>query len=336
MANSINHVRTFCLLTAAGLAALGTSASSLAQPHNDEHLFTKPQVVSMPADGSMPEMATDYRATEPTRAFVLSQKKLERQIRQVRARYLGPKAAHEPTRNEGLAQLESFTQPEAIEPLVETLGGESAPVQSWLVQHLRDRVDPEYGQSTLAYLCIYGDDASLADMALGSLEGPASARTRYIINKALHSRNHNVVGNAAIVAGQLKLFEAIPLLIAAQAGQAGGGGTSGTGDLAFIAIGTQRYFVSDLQPVVGEASAGFDPTISTIFEGSVVRIQDAVVEFKRPAVHNVLMGMVQEDFGKPVDFGYDVNAWREWYNTEYLPFKEAQLREQAEAESGQG
>ena len=68
----------------------------------------------------------------------------------------------------------------------------------------------------------------------------------------------------------------------------------------------------------------------------MVRIQDAVVEFKRPAVHNVLMGMVQEDFGKPVDFGYDVNAWREWYNTEYLPFKEAQLREEAEAESGQG
>lgn len=278
-------------------------------------------------------IAPDYRPKGETRAFKMAQKKHEQQIRKIRFMYLGTKRDQE-TRREGMERLSHFTDVTAIDPLVDTLADERSDVQAWLVDHLLTNVDAEYGQPSVAYMAIFSDDADRREIAMSRLAetGEANARTRFVIERALRSRNHSIVNAGAIAAGQLKLFEAIPLLITSQAGRAA---VEGQGDLAFIAIGTQRYFVSDLQPVVGDNSAGFDPQLSSLFEGTVMRIQDAVVEFKRIPVNNVLLGLVEDDFGQPVDFGFDIPAWRHWYNTEYIPHKLAQIEQQQQQQHDQ-
>lgn len=324
-------------LTCLPVIAIGVVGISVSAPLPSTYaqLPSPPALQPLHSD-DMPDttLAPDYRPQGETRAFKMAQKKHEKQIRKIRFMYLGNKRDTE-TRQEGMERLSHFTKPESLDPLVETLEDEQSDVQTWLVDHLLTNVDAEYGQPTVAYLAIFSDDPARREIAMSRLgeSGEANARTRFVIEKALRSRNHSIVNAGAIAAGQLKLFEAIPLLITAQAGRAA---VEGTGDLAFIAIGTQRYFVSDLQPVVGDNSAGFDPQLSSLFEGTVMRIQDAVVEFKRMPVHNVLMGMAEQDFGQPVDFGFDIPAWRHWYNTEYIPHKLAQLEQQQQQDQLQG
>ncbi|MFG0331378.1 MAG: hypothetical protein ACF8PN_15935 [Phycisphaerales bacterium] len=256
---------------------------------------------------------------QKSRAEIIAQREYERQIRKIRARYLGSKK-FEPDRERGLRELEQFTDPVAVEPLLEVLRDEQEDVRSWLLDHIRGRIDREYGQATLAYLSIYDDDTWLREESRARLAQPATDRTKWVVRTSLRSPNNNVVNNAALTVGQLKLAEMIPQLITAQVG-ASAGSTSGNGDLAWIQVGTTRYFVSDLQPVVGDNSAGFDPTLSPLREGTVMVIQDAIVEFRRWPVHNTLVGLVEDDYGRRVDYGFDVDRWKQWYEDEYLPQK---------------
>jgi len=283
------------------------------------------------AQHARPSLGQAFGHDESTRAYKLARREYEQQIRRIRFKYLaGPKSQHEPTVQRGLRKLEAFTAPAAVGPLVEVLRDENETMRDWLLDHLRDRVEAPYGQATLTWLSIYDEDETMREAARQRLTGDANPRSQYVIDYALRTNDNDVVNHAALAAGKFKLVEAIPLLISTQAA-ATSASTSGTGDLAFIQIQRQRFFVSDLQPVVGTGSAGFDPELSVLQEGTVMAIQDAVVEFRRTDVHRTLRELVREDYGKPVDFGFNVGQWKEWYREEYVPFKRAQLREQNES-----
>ncbi len=254
---------------------------------------------------------------EPSRAFIIAKRSYERQIRKIRYQYLSRnKQKHEPTLQHGLDELSQFTDPASIVPLVDVLRGESDRIRDWLIHHLQTNVETEYGQSALAWMSIYEEDETTRDAARNALAIPAEYQVQIVIDDALRSKNHRVVAGAAITAQTLKLTEAIPLLITAQA--ANTRRTESQGDLAWIQFGTQRFFVVDLQPVVGNNSAGFDPQLGIIQEGTVLVIQDAVVEIKRYEVHNALRNIIKDDIGKDINFGFNIPAWKKWYENEYL------------------
>ncbi len=262
---------------------------------------------------------------QATRAFIIAKRAYDKDIKRIRGQFLGAKQ-FPATRERGLEELSKFTDAAAVEPLIDLARKEKQDVRDWLFEHFAERLDPEVGQSTLAWMAIHDQDPEMRKEALAHLHGPAAKTTQMVVERAIDSGNMDIVSAGAGAAGALQLVQAIPHLIVAQQPVPS---MSGSGDLAFISVGTQRYLVTDLQPVVGDNSVGFDPTLSVATEGTVVRIIDAVVEFYNLDAHNALVNIVKEDFGQPVDFGFNVPRWKQWYEEEYLPFAQARAGKRA-------
>ena len=61
--------------------------------------------------------------------------------------------------------------------------------------------------------------------------------------------------------------------------------------------------------------------MGVINEGSIIRVQDAVVIVYRTEVHFALVSMTSRLYGEPTeDLGYDMPQWWAWYNNEFLPY----------------
>jgi len=60
------------------------------------------------------------------------------------------------------------------------------------------------------------------------------------------------------------------------------------GQRSFVQVTTSQFFVSDLQPVVGTSSAGFDPTLSPLREGVVLDVEGTVSADRRYVTMTVL------------------------------------------------
>lgn len=154
-----------------------------------------------------------------------------------------------------------------------------------------------------------------------------SPSVQTVIAHALRSRNNPVATAAANLSLRLNLVAAIPALIQAQVlpttGTGGGdGGADDDSALAYILVGQQQAFVSDLTPVVSDSAVGFDPTLSVVTEGVVVRILDAVVITYRVEIHNALVQLSTRATGQSTaHLGYNQRAWAEWYRSEYLAAK---------------
>jgi hypothetical protein len=250
-------------------------------------------------------------------------RKYAQQIKLIRHRYFGQIKVQR-VRKEGLSHLVEFTDPASFRPLIEELAREQDDVRLALIAHLANQGDP--GQAALAWLAIHDADSAIRHEALNRLTAPASGSVLSVLNSALRSREASVANNAATAASTLNVVEAIPLLIFAQA--VANPPTEQVGDLAWIAIETQRTFVSGLVPVTGDASGAFQPIISTVSEGSVLRIQDAVVISYRTEVHTTLVNLTTNDWGQPTaQLGYNIDAWWRWYNQQYLPRKNQQRLE---------
>ena len=100
------------------------------------------------------------------------------------------------------------------------------------------------------------------------------------------------------------------------------------GDLAWIAVATQRVYVAGVEPVVGNAAGAFRPIPGIVQEGVILRVVDAVAIFYRTEIHRSLVAMTTDDWGRPTDYlAYDMKAWWQWYNDEYVPFKNEQIAE---------
>lgn len=157
-------------------------------------------------------------------------------------------------------------------------------------------------------------------------------RVKKIISSGVQQSDDTIAGAAGDLAGDINLFEIIPLLINTQVGGGGGGaglggGGGDTGDgraLAYIIVGSQQAFVSDLTPVVGDSAVGFDPTVSVLTTGTVLRIDGAVVITYRTIIHYSLTRLANAawDGRKTEPFGFDQRKWADWYNKDLLPYRE--------------
>ncbi len=245
----------------------------------------------------------------------------KKQIRQIRHRYLGNKRAKE-VRAEGIARLREFTDAAAFKPLITELKREDQDVRLAVLDHFAEQGDA--GQAALAWVAITDDDDAMRYEATRLMTRPASRPVLAVLDSSLRSPKHTVANNAGGVAGALSALKTIPLLIFAQATA---DSAQSEGDLAWIAIQTQQAYVQRLEPVVGDAVGAFQPIIGIVSEGVILRVVDAVAINYRTTIHRSLVAMTTDDWGQSTEYlGYDMRAWWEWYNGEYVPFKNEQAQ----------
>lgn len=338
-----------CLaIVIAAATAQSTLAPSAADPTAPDAILPeptvaesepKPESVRHPDDGSRPPPAGLLTPipetgnlppilgmldgpTDSELRFRAAARKYAQQIRLLRHKYLGQIKVPS-IRAEGIAQISEFTDPASFRPLLTELADEKDDVRLAVLNHLDAQGAP--GQAALAWGAIYDKDPAIRNEALKRLARPVSPPVLGILDSALRSREDAVANNAAAVVGTLNVLEAIPLLIFAQAVASP---AENTGDLAWIAIETQRSYVASLQPVAGDASGAFQPVIGIVSEGSVLRVVDAVVVAYRTEVHASLVSLTTGDWGQSTEhLAYDLDRWWNWYNENYVPFRNTRARE---------
>ncbi|HEB61136.1 MAG TPA: HEAT repeat domain-containing protein [Phycisphaeraceae bacterium] len=298
--------------------------------------------IDIPTSGSLPVVVPapggpafkNFREEQARRADLYS---FRQEVRRLRAKYFRNTRNAE-IRREGIAKLSEYNQPDHFQVLIEMLEDEGEDVQYGLTEHFRRLADPS-GDAALAWMALRGKQQETRELAkqalldrVDALKGKVPDSVRYLVEQHIRSNIHAEAAAGAQLAQQLHLYEMIPTLIVSQVAQQRR--TDNSGDLAFIAVATQRAFVSDLQPVVGDNAVGFDPQISVVSEGVVLRIRDAVIQVYRYDVHNSLLGLAEEDWGESLAYlGFDPVAWRNWYENEYRPYKLAQLQHNPESDS---
>ena len=241
-----------------------------------------------------------------------------RQIRRIRHEYLGDMRAVE-FRSRGIDELRGFTDPAAFGPLIEVLAAEKDDVRLAMLEHFAGQGDD--GQAALAVMAIHDPSEAYRHEAMRRMISPASPPVLRVLDTGLRSIRHDIANHAGTLAGSLKALQAIPLLIFAQATQ---DPFDEPGDLAWIAVATQRAFVAGIEPIVGSGAGAFRPIPGIVQEGAILRIVDAVVIFYRTEIHRVLVMMTTDDWGRSTaHLGYDMNAWWHWYNEQYVPDRNA-------------
>jgi hypothetical protein len=298
------------------------------------------QGTSLTMPRSLPEAPAVVVISEPAPAAEdearRSLREMQRELRLIRAKYFGTKRNTE-IRQVGISKLRQFTDPAVFPSLLEIYEREREDVRVAILDHLADlRTDP--ADATLAWAAVFDYDkghrrAAGERLAARVAEaGDASYRVRAVIAHGLRKGSPVVAGSAAQVVTLLRLYDAIPWLISAQV-DTFNTADEGQGALAQIIIAQQQTFVSDLQPVVGDHAVAFDPELSVLTDGVVLRVLDAVVVTYRYEVHNALVELTSSAWGKSTaPLGWDQIAWRRWYRDEFLPHMEqVRAREAAQA-----
>ncbi|MBX3366258.1 MAG: hypothetical protein KF912_02945 [Phycisphaeraceae bacterium] len=268
-----------------------------------------------------------------SRAKALQNKRrveIERELSKLRATHFRSVRNVE-LRQVGISKLRAYTSSEAYPSLLKVFEREGEDVQRAIVEMLIEQGSPD-ADATLAWAAVMLNNASFRMHARDGLRERIrlDGVTQPILNVldiALQSESDARASAAAEIANEFEIVGLIPRLIVAQfSGNPSGGGRESDrrGDLAFIAIGRQVAFVSDLTPVVSDSAVGFDPTISVVNEGTVMAIRDASVTIYRTEIHRSLVGLSSRAWGKPTDgLGYDYEAWKRWYFDEFLPSQES-------------
>jgi hypothetical protein len=304
------------------------AAEPIAEPVPEQNEAPRQPPVGLltpiPENGNLPPILGMLDGpSESELRFRAAARKYAQQINVIRHKYFGPVRVQR-IRDEGISQLREFTDPASFRPLITELAGEQDDVRLALVDHFANQRD--MGQAALAWLAIHDDDAAIRHESSKRLHSPATPQVLSVLNSGLRSREDSVATNAAGVAGNLNVLQAIPLLIFAQA--IVNTPEQPAGDLAWIAIETQRAYVAGLQPIVGNASGAFQPIIGTVSDGVVMRVVDAVAISYRTEIHTTLVAMTSNDWGQPTSqLGYNIDDWWRWYNTQYVPFKNEQALE---------
>lgn len=285
-------------------------------------------VASAQADSSAPVLIAD--PTSPASQHKAAQNRrrieLERELAKLRATHFRATRNTE-LRQLGITKLRTYTAPESYPSLLKTFEREGDDVRRAIVQMLVEQ-GTEEADATLAWAAIMLNNPAFRADALEGLrwrigEAGVTQPMLNVLDIALQSENESRANLAAEIADHYEIVGLIPRLISAQfSGNPGGGGRESgrSGDLAFIAIGRQVAFVSDLTPVVSDSAVGFDPTVSVASEGTVIAIHDAAVTIYRTEVHRSLVGLTSRSWGQPTEsLGYDYEAWKRWYFDEFLP-----------------
>ncbi len=256
-------------------------------------------------------------------------RELERELQRLRATYFRDVRAVE-RRQVGIAELRKYTEPFAYPSLLEVFKRDGRDVRTAILDMLEDQATDE-ADATLAWVAVFDHDPTLkADAEERLLKriakaGEVSDRVKLVLAGGLQRDRNADAASAAGIIRTLRLHDMIPLLIASQVrGDTRGATEARNSSLGWIVIGQQIAFVSDLTPVVADSAVGFDPTLSVVTEGVVLRVIDAVVVTYRVEVHNALVGLTSELWGRSTaGLGWDRQAWMRWYDTEFLPHMRA-------------
>jgi hypothetical protein len=255
----------------------------------------------------------------------------EKVMKTIRFKNFGNKNVQD-TRQAGIAELRKITDPAAFPSMIEIYRDEQADVRKAVCEHLAD-LNTDQSLTTLAYTAVYERKPEFRQTATEALKAKIAERKSVpdgihtIVASGLDSVSGTVRGDAARLASTLKLIEAIPAMIAAQISPTGGG--TGGGYIAYIVVGTQRAYVADLDPVVGDNSVAFDPVPGVITEGTILAINDAVAVQYHTGVHDALVDMTSGLSGDDTSkLGWNPKKWQTWYATTLVP----KLQQQKAAE----
>ena len=294
---------------ASSLASGATDSSGLLGEYADDdarQLLVKAQRASAKVGAEMRERATCAA------------------LRQLVSRALNPIDAHAKPisadeRARAIATLACLSTPLEIQCALKVLDGEgSRPNFIACDPQVRRAIfaamakDPSVGQPKLVELAVVADDP-VRQRALDSLPAELSPRALAEIARQLGSDREMYINRAASIAGSHPAASLIPSLVSAQYAAP----KVKRGDEAWIAIGTARSYVQNQIPIVGDASTSFQPVIGTLFEGSLLRVMESMVEIFRTEVHMNLATVVEETTGQPAPpLGYDEARWMVWTRDE--------------------
>lgn len=288
-----------------------------------------------------PESSTARLYADQQKARVAAEKSL----RKIRAKYFGP-VKNTQVRQEGIVQLREFTDPALFPSMVDVFDREGADVRVALLDHFQDSNTPA-GDASLAWVAIFDRDAEVRQSATTRVQtrmkavGAIPNPVRYAVFEGMKAGEVKKAASAARFASDISMYDAIPWMIArlvtgqpasAPQTQTAGFGNSGrNGALAWIMVGQQTAFVSDLTPVVSNNAVAFDPQLSVVTEGVILRVMDAHVVTYHVDIFNILNDFADREMGEgsTKELGWNVPAWREWYATTFLP--EMKRREAAKA-----
>jgi hypothetical protein len=317
-----SHIALSLVLGIASLAGL----ASVALGQADMKFGGEPMPAWVAAQVQNPD---DPRA----QAYAQQQRRrveIERDLYKLRAEYFR-NVRNTQIRQIGISKLRKYTDPAIYPSLLKIFKGEKMDVRAAVLDILAEGGN-DLADTTLTWAAIFDPSKEFRDAAAERLMrrikesgGGATARIKSVVAQGLREGDEDELGAAAHLAQTLGLVEAIPMLISAQLG--GGtavgsvGGDSDNHSLAWILVGTQTAFVSDLQPVVGDSAVAFDPQLSVVTEGVYLRVIDAVVVTYRYEVHNSLVGLTSDAWGQPTErLGWDTKAWQRWYAEDFKPY----------------
>lgn len=323
MARALAHLAALSLLGFSTTLALGqTNAPQVPSGNLPDLLIDQPEVLPQ---WVVLELKSDLESARrlSNRA---SRKEVEKELRTIRHRYL---RGSDELRQIGLSKVRAFAdQPDLYPVLLEIFGREDNEIRAAILDMIMEQDSPE-GDITLAWAAIHERTPWMREQALNRLKaridenhGKVEQGIAYIVAHRLLEGDKRYVALAAGLADNLSIVQVIPHLIQAQVGGAAGGGGARGGDKAWILIGRQIGFVSDLTPIVSDSAVGFDPTISVITEGALLRIQDGVVITYISEVQVPLMRLGSRAIGYDMaqrKFGYDQEKWWTWYYDELVP-----------------
>lgn len=315
--------RSTLLVVALAGALVGLPASALAQ--------NSPATPATPAPSTLPtvddpaaigqELETQAELKDALKAHHLRREHLEVELRRIRHRYFRNPRAKD-LRAAGFEKLKDYNDPAIFESMIEIFSRAGDDVVEFIIDHLASLETPE-ALATVAWTAVFDTHprrrAMATDTLADTIDGKDAPRAvKSVVADGLRRAHDPHVANAAGLAATLKMADAIPAMIASQV--VGRGNGSNGGSLAYILVGQQQAFVSDLEPVVGDSAVAFDPTLSVVTEGVVLRVMDAVVVTYRVEVHDALVRLTSELGGRDTSYlGWDVPKWRQWYTKEFLP-----------------
>ncbi|MEO0715674.1 MAG: hypothetical protein AAFY58_01645 [Planctomycetota bacterium] len=305
------------------IACLGTTtaataaASSAAASAPSDAANSSIQAQDAPAEATS-RRAHLHAQRDAERAARRREIAFERDLRRINGQHFRTRDVER--RQIGLAKLGKFTEPWQYAPLLHVLGNAGDDVARTLTQHLADQ-DNDDARAVLAWAAIHSNVEILAEHATDELvrgQKPIGRPALGVIAASIAEGDTETTTRAALLTESLALIELIPLLIEAQVGSTQP--TRRRGDNAWIMVGTQTAYVADLTPVVSDSAVAFDPQIAVITEGTLLRVNDAVVVTVRSEVHGVLFRMTSSMLGRPTNtLGYDVPVWRTLWADELAP-----------------
>ena len=296
-------------------------------PASDDDRILPP--VALPAAGGVPFVVDPGHISSIAELARLSRHRLVAEpLRRIARSHFGRRRDLE-RRALGIDAIREHRGAASLFAMPIVFADEDEDVRRSVLRHLAESGD--VGQAAIVHAAVHHEDRAWRRAALDACPRPLGASALAVLEAAFRNGRRDTVDRAAVAAGGLEARRMLPHLIAAQYTADSG---RARGDLAWIAIGTQRTYIQNLIPVAGGGSGAFRPVPGIINEGVVLRVTDAVAVTYRTEIHRVLVDMTSSAAGyDTASHGWRYDRWRAWYNEVELPrtLAEAEARTRVRA-----